>query len=184
MTDAGVVSERDAVRQDRVSGFDATSWLRGNQLADAEGSPLENTSGQDLHRRRVLIFEPPKLDSPKVENFIPEQEFEGVVLSVDEVARTFWARLADCTAENPDEEAEFALSEIPRDDWQLVMPGALFFWYVGREWRNGQVRRVSDIRFRRFFQFSAATVDGARQRALKLADLIAQANAYPPNDPA
>jgi hypothetical protein len=184
MTDAAVVSVRELVRANRVAGFDAVSWLRGSRMAQEDAPQLDRTTRQRSPQLGGLVFEPPKLDSPKVDNFIAEQTFECVVLSVDEVARSFWARLVDCTAQNPDEEAEFAFSEIPIDDWPLIMPGALFFWNVGREWRDGQMRRVSDIRFRRFFQFSGATVSNARQRASELAELIAEANAYPPGDTA
>jgi len=184
MTDSPVVSERDAARKSRVAGFNGASWLRGNRFGEQDEPQLDVTALSPVRRGASLVFEPPKLSSPKVENFIAEQEFEGVVLSVDEIQRTFWARLADCTAENPDEEAEFAFSEIPVDDWQLITPGALFYWNVGREWRNRQMRRVSDIRFRRFFQFSEATVTRAKHRAETLADLIAKANAYPSGDTA
>lgn len=177
MTDIAVLSEREITRQNRVKNFNAQSWLRGS---DQAGDDTEVTVRPRRLKPIELAFEPPKLDTPKVQNFLIEQEFEGFVLSVDEKTQTFWARLADCTGGGPDEEAEFPFAEIPVDDWPLIVENAQFSWHVGRETRDRQVRRVSDIRFRRFFRFSAAKVANAERRAGALAELLAEAHAYPP----
>jgi hypothetical protein len=121
-------------------------------------------------------------DTPRVEKFISEQEFEACVLSVDEAARVFWARLVDHTAGRADEEAEFSFDEVPSDDWGLIVPGALFSWNIGLEWRDGQTRRVSEIRFRRFFRFSRGAIAEANEQANRLAQLIAEINAQPAGD--
>ena len=158
------------------------AWLRGRRLAEDHDSSGSLSTAQPYvsSRETAFVIEPPKLDAPKVQNFRCEQFFEGAVLSVDDDARTFWARLADRTSEYPDENAKFALAEISRDDWPLIVPGALFTWVIGCESRDGQIRRVSDIRFRRIFSGTAAAVESSKQRAAALADLLAETSAYPP----
>ncbi|WZB75166.1 hypothetical protein WJ972_00500 [Achromobacter insuavis] len=53
----------------------------------------------------------------------------------------------------PEEEAEFNLSELP-DDAHLIMPGAMFTWIIGLQWKGGQSKRVSEVRFRRLPPFT------------------------------
>lgn len=182
--DSTVSSDRVKAREERLHGFSAEMWLRGKRSAEAEDRPFTAATLELLPTHADFVFEPPRLTTPKVSAFLPEQEFEGVVLSLDRDNKTFWARLADRTADTPDEEAEFPLDEVSSDDWSLIVPGALFSWNIGREWRDGQMRRVSEIRFRRFFQFSKAAVARSEQRAAALASLIAELDAYPTNDAA
>jgi len=173
------VTDRDIARQGRLNSFDPTIWLRGAELAQRDDIVLNNLTDMRTPRHTNFVFEPPKLISPKVSNFVSEQEFEGVVVSIDLDTKTFWARLADISQAFPDEEAEFPLDEVSIDDWPLIVPGALFSWNIGREWRDGQMRRVSEIRFRRFFHFTKATVARAAERADALASLIFDSDAFP-----
>lgn len=81
-------------------------------------------------------------------------EFLGEVRSVDLVERVFLADVSN--SKNTDEcyAAEFDLDEISSSDLDLVQPGALFFWLVGREISNGTERNISQIRFRRMASIS------------------------------
>lgn len=178
------VTDREITRRGRLKAFDVPTWLRGHRFAEDSAFSLAEATVVRTHPRADFVFEPPKLVSPKVENFISEQSFEGVVLSIDLDDKTFWARLADLSAAFPDEEAEFSMDEIPVDDWSLIVPGALFSWNIGREWRDSQVRRVSDIRFRRFFKFTKVAIARAEERADALASLISESNTYPAEDTA
>lgn len=181
-SDIARISDRDMARDGRLRGFSAQLWLRGIRLGEADlGASVDATMARS-HAPADFVFEPPSLSIPKVANFISEQEFEGVVLSFDIETKTFWVRLSDCTYRLPEEEAEFSLEEVSVDDWPLIVPGALFSWNIGREWRDGQMRRVSEIRFRRFFRFSKAAVVCAAERASALASLIAESDAYPTGD--
>lgn len=65
------------------------------------------------------------------------QKWEGQVLSVSE--NSFWAILHDLTNNTPDVEAHIDKKAICKKD--LLVPGALFFWYI-RE-------RESVIKFRK-----------------------------------
>lgn len=176
------LTDRDIARKGRLSSFDPSMWLRGVELTLQDDLPSKRTTNARAHQHADFVFEPPKLITPKVSNFVCEQGFEGVVVSIDLDTKTFWARLADSLSVLPDEEAEFPLDEVHTDDWPLIVPGALFSWNIGREWRDGQVRRVSEIRFRRFFHFTKATVARAAARADALASLILESDALPPAD--
>jgi hypothetical protein len=105
---------------------------------------------------------------PRVARFVSEQEFEGVVLTIDVKHNTFFARLVDHTSNYPDEEVEIALDEVSSDDRSLIVPGALFSWNIGRTERSGQVQRVSELRFRRIFRFDARTVAAAKVEGQKM----------------
>ncbi len=183
-SDSACVTDREVARHDRLKGFAPSMWLRGVRLAEDDYFISVKATEVGLRTHADFVFEPPRLVSPKVSNFVSEQSFDGVVLSIDLDAKTFWARFADRSAGLPDEEAEFPRDEVSADDWPLIVPGALFSWNMGREWRDGQVRRVSEIRFRRFFQFTKATVAKAAERADALASLISESNAYPAEDTA
>lgn len=184
LSDSANVTERATARDRRLENFSAEVWLRGARFTKDEYLTSDSNTTELSPKRADFIFEPPRLVSPKVENFLSEQEFEAVVLSVDEVNKSFWVRLADRTAGLPDEEAEFSFDEVPSDDWPLIVPGAFFSWNIGPELRDGQIRRVSDIRFRRFFRFSRAAIARAAKRASTLELLIKESNAYPSGDAA
>jgi len=173
------IFDRESARNSRLNGFNANAWLRSvSSDASALGIVADATMSR-AQARCDFVLDPPKLSSPKVENFLTKQEYSGVVLSIDLDLKTFWARLADLTSGLPDEEAEFNFDEVPSDDWSLIVPGALFSWNIGCEWRDRQMRRVADFRFRRFIQFSKAAIARATKRADVLTSLIAELNAYP-----
>jgi hypothetical protein len=120
-----------------------------------------------------LYFRQPSKISPRVTRFTVEQEFEGMVVSVDQNGDFFVARLADLTAKGPEEEAEIAFDEISPDDRPLIVPGALFSWSIGKSTETGgQVRRVSELRFRRFFRFTPSAIVRAEEKAARMLELL------------
>jgi hypothetical protein len=91
------------------------------------------------------------------------QKFEGVVQSVTE--NSFVARLTDKTHDEH-EEAEFHLEEVSPGDRNLVMPGAEFYWVIGREVKPyGQISRSSILRFKRIPAWSNEEVEQAKAEA-------------------
>lgn len=99
--------------------------------------------------------------------FTSLQKWEGVVLEVRE--DSFLARLVDLTRPGPDEEAEFSLDEISKEDRPLVRPGAIFYWNIGyHESYSGQRTRVSIIRFRRLPAWTQEEIEAARQEAERI----------------
>lgn len=124
------------------------------------------TISEEFHRSTA------KSVLPEVSKFEVEQRFEGIVLSRDESSDTFTARLRDPSKTVPEEEAEFNLSELP-DDAHLIMPGAMFTWIIGLQWKGGQSKRVSEVRFRRLPPFTKNAIAEAKQRAEQRAELFA-----------
>lgn len=130
------------------------------------------TSGDSLYFRRTGGA------SPRITRFVIEQEFEEMVVSVDPTGDAFIARLADRTGEEPEEEVEIAFEEISPDDRSLIVPGALFSWSIGRVTEtSGQVRRISELRFRRFFRFTPSAIAKAEENAEKMLELLNEGNA-------
>lgn len=114
------------------------------------------------------------LGGPDDRHFIQEsgrfellQKWEGVVLSVEQ--DSFWVRLRDLTGDAGEEEAEFPLRELSREEQEWLLPGAFLYWTIGYEDRNGQRRRVSVLRFRRIGGAQASDVEAARGEAQRLA---------------
>lgn len=170
-------NDDDRAQRSRVEA--ASPSLRGRQLDDNDsGVFVKGTIARPSAYQDYLI-KLPNSPQAKVDSFKAEQLFEGVVTTVDYVKKSFWVRLRDLSRKSGDEEAEILMAEVPGDDWPLIMPGAIFEWNIGREVRDRQVRRVSDIRFRRYFRFSKETVEAAEKKAKELAALLSEVNDYP-----
>jgi hypothetical protein len=104
----------------------------------------------------------------KQDHFHALQQWEGVVDAISDGG--FFARLVDRTAEAPDEEAEFDLTEIATGDRELVSPGAVFYWSVGyRISATGTRSRASIISFRRLPAWTEAEKHQAKERAQLIA---------------
>jgi hypothetical protein len=157
---------------------------RSDALRNHSASPVLDEYGFEFpsaitveKRRGLVVFPHTGQAAPRLARFLIEQEFEGMVLSVEANGESFVARLADLTRQGPEEEAEIAFEEISPDDRSLIVPGALFTWSIGRTTEvNGQVRRVSDIRFRRFFRFSPSAIADAEKKAEKMLELLNEGN--------
>lgn len=74
------------------------------------------------------------------------EDWNGVVLEVDEEDGTFWGRLVRSDGTAPDEEAQFELSELRDEQRKLVRRGALFSWRIGRIDEGGELVRRSSLR--------------------------------------
>lgn len=160
----------------RAMNFSAEHWLKAKKFIDEDNAASIDPTSWHPRVTTNFSFVAPALSNPKVEGFKSEQEFEGHVIEVDVANDSFWARLIDISGMGPDEDVEFDLNEVPEDDWKLIVPGALFSWNIGLEIRDRQVRRVAEIRFRRFFKFSKETISKAEQRADELYNLIGEIN--------
>jgi len=105
---------------------------------------------------------------PTQDRFHALQQWEGVVDTVHD--GTFIARLVDRTAEGPDEEAEFDVTEPPFGDRNLIAPGAVFYWSVGyRTSATGTRSRTSIVSFRRLPAWTEKEKQQARERAREIA---------------
>lgn len=167
--------------EDVLSRFSPTRSFAAREQSD-DSSANRGGGSQTLSRsplfteKPLFILDPPRQAPPVIGRFEIEQEFEGTVIAMDADGETFTARLVDVSGAGPDEEAEFSLREIT-DDSHLVVPGAIFSWIIGLQWRKRQSIRVSEIRFRRSSPFSKRAIARAEARAQELSELLAAQNA-------
>ncbi|MGI8685638.1 MAG: hypothetical protein ACR2MO_11240 [Acidimicrobiales bacterium] len=77
------------------------------------------------------------------------EDWDGVVMDIDEDAGTFWAGLSRADADAPDEEAEFQLGELHADQRAEVRPGAVFRWRIAIIEDAGELVHRSSLSFRR-----------------------------------
>lgn len=94
------------------------------------------------------------------------QRWEGFVLEVKE--NSFIARLIDLTEEGPEEEAEFPLEEIYKDDRKLITPGAVFYWNIGYLDSSSGRTRASIVRFRRLPAWTVGEIKEAKREAQRI----------------
>ncbi len=133
------------------------------QVTGKESETSEKTFKTPIVRLEAVRFNP--------DRFLSFQKWEGIVIEVSNTS--FVARLIDLTANGPDEEAEFSIEEISKEDRGLLQPGAIFYWNIGyHDTSKGQRIRSSLIRFRRLPVWQKAEIDEAKQNAVKLRDVI------------
>lgn len=88
-----------------------------------------------------------RISSHKRNYFKVFQKWVGYITEVN--GECFVARLKDLTNGGADEEAEILIDDISPEDKQLISIGAVFYWSIGKEMFNGQVKKESIIRFKR-----------------------------------
>ncbi|MGA2936907.1 MAG: hypothetical protein ABSF52_07395 [Syntrophobacteraceae bacterium] len=117
---------------------------------------------------------PPMVRGPAVklrDKFISFHKWEGIVMKI--LGDSFYAKLTSLFSDDPDEEAEFSLEDIPADDRPLLQVGSVFYWNVGyHDSSIGQRSRSSIIRFRRLPVWTRRDIEDARRRAAEIADLL------------
>ena len=105
------------------------------------------------------------------ERFVSLHKWEGVVTRVTD--ESFFAKLVSISSDDPDEEAEFAISEISAGDLPLLRVGAVFYWNIGyHDAAGGQRTRGSIIRFRRLPTWTKREIENARRRAAEIRDYL------------
>lgn len=102
--------------------------------------------------------------SPK---FIPLNEWEGVVESIDLDEGLFWAKLKDRTdPTSPRERAAFDVTDVSENDHSLFREGAVFRWLIGkREDLFGGQERTSRLVFRRMPVYGEREIKAAEAKA-------------------
>lgn len=121
----------------------------------------------DTRGKTVPYLKPIKNQS----KFTALQKWEGFVLEVGQ--ETFTARLVDLKNEGIEEEAEIYLNEITPEDYQLLKPGAIFYWSIGYlDHYGGQRFNTGMIRFRRLPGFSKQEIQLAQEKADEIIKLF------------
>lgn len=163
---------------DLLSKFNISEQVN-NQPAEGSGPMTPGAQGIETGLNRKSIAPDLVLDqwrsisAPPIVKFQKEQVYDGVIVEVNPTTRIFTARLVDRTADNLDEMGEFSLDELNGDE-DLAVPGALFTWIIGLATRGALVKRISDLRIRRFAPFSKESIIKAEANAAIFADRLAQ----------
>lgn len=102
------------------------------------------------------------------------QHWQGVVRGEPDVNGDFEVTLEDITDRSrPDEAATMSMAEVSNDDRSLVVPGAVFYVFVGRELDEfGQLSRFFRVRFRRLPRLTASDLLRARRKSAPFAALL------------
>ena len=100
-------------------------------------------------------------------SFEPDVSWEGVVLDVS--GDSFNARLVDMNNPSQYEEAEILNTAVSdQDDIELIKPGAIFFWSIGRRIEGRRSEQVSWIQFRRLPVWTKSEILQSKQEATEL----------------
>lgn len=94
------------------------------------------------------------------------QDWVGYVTEIQQ--EIFSAKLFDIYDDTTYEIAEFEISDVSKDDIELLKIGAIFYWSVGHATFNGQVKKQSFIKFKRVKSISAERFDEINDNADKL----------------
>ncbi len=131
------------------------------------------TVGQGVTGSVPVDVFPPLRQAHKT-RFLPLNEWEGVVESINVADGTFFARVDDLTDPSiPQEIGDCFLEDIRQDDLVLLRSGAIFRWVIGmRENEFGTLERTSRIVFRRLPAYSNSDIEAADARAERIASAI------------
>lgn len=178
----GVVSEPQAAwsPQERVASLAhrITSSFRGDSKQLKAEQP-ERVQSRSVPRNEVdAVWEEDhelnRLAGPRPSQaqFQVLQQWEGEVTAISQ--DRFTAIIRDRTNRTqPDEEVELPLEEVSPSDRELLEVGAVFYWNIGRERTPyGQVKRVSEIRFRRLPMWTKQDLRAIEDEARELRDLF------------
>ena len=119
------------------------------------------------------VYDKPIYPDPRKYGFSSMQKWEGTVVEVSE--DSFLARLVDITNSTNNDGSE-EIVEIPnedvssKDDLELIVPGAIFYWNIGYQTVNSQAIKASIIRFRRLPKWSAKKKESIRQKGKAFMD--------------
>jgi len=93
------------------------------------------------------------------------QKWKCVVTDITQ--KKFRAKLEDLNEEvnTTYEVAEFDFEEVSPSDLSLLNLGAVFYWSIGYEMKNGQLTKRSSIRFQRLVTWSETEYDIALEKA-------------------
>ncbi|MGE6331788.1 hypothetical protein [Stenotrophomonas sp. NPDC077659] len=149
-----------AALEDRDDGVLATSWKRSaaSAISYFAKSGARYTTGEDSTERLQAVLGALRASEASVRvshksfsaTAVSIQAWEGVVEDVLEDERKVYVKLIDKTDRSAgDSFAYVPLDQFDPEDADLIVPGAIFYWYVGYETKPSGRTRSSMIRFRR-----------------------------------
>lgn len=155
-----------------VSNINAISRIESNSIYKSQ---LEfnhsNTGILNVFMGKASVFRNTEIkDTFKRSYFTNSHKWLGLVVSINE--KTFQAKLEDSSNQGTHEYGEFEKSDVSKEDLELLTVGAVFYWSVGKEYRNGQITKESIIRFQRLPNWSVKEHDEAVDKARLLSNRL------------
>jgi hypothetical protein len=95
-------------------------------------------------------------------------KWEGYVTEFSEDGDDFSAILTDLKNGGTKEEVTLPVEEVSEQDRPLLQLGALFYWNIGYEKVNGQIKKASIIRFKRLPKWNDKDWDNILDKANEL----------------
>ena len=124
----------------------------------------------------VIAFDAIPLSEPRppANRRAIQQTWEGVVLTSPSKDGEFEARLKDLTYPRaPEEAATFSIAQISEGDRDLIVPGGVFYWFIGYEINNyGQLTPIAPIRFRRLPSWTPSQLERLKRKGEETAELF------------
>jgi hypothetical protein len=126
-------------------------------------NPVSETQPLQTDEKPVVLLRTKSIQ----QFFLPDVSWEGVVLDVLE--DSFTARLVDIDEPSQYEEAEILNTSVSdQSDLDLIKPGAIFFWSIGRRVEGRRSEQVSLIQFRRLPVWTETEIKKAKQETTEV----------------
>lgn len=94
------------------------------------------------------------------------QQWEGHIEELDDKLKVFRTRLIDLTSGGTDEYSEFPYDEVDQDDYDLMKPGAIFYYTIGKvKLSSGQIKKDSFLKFKRLPRITQTDLDSVKKQA-------------------
>lgn len=147
------------------------------QSRDSKTAESETGVGKNVDlsfaNRKLLVEQDYKLPSHNTlvagrNGFKSVHKWEGVVTALSEDGEDFTASLTDLKNGGAKEEVTLPVEEVSEQDRPLLQLGALFYWNIGYEKTNGQIKKASIIRFKRLPKWSNKDWDSILDKANEL----------------
>lgn len=178
-------------RRLRAYGNDVKNLHRWQERRDflAHASPLGSETSARERQISPWGDQPPSLlaahlpratdiERPAVPRITRSRIVRRYVGVVQEIHEDIFSAILSQAPEHDDLVAEFVVDEVSDDDRELLKPGAWFYVSVEKQtWPDGRSSTLSSLRFRRLRRWTEEEIAIARERGLKMAQLLAPEDA-------
>ena len=116
-----------------------------------------------------------RMEPAEIRTSIPLGIWQGEIQLVDEVERSFSAKLVPLRGSNADMSGDISFNQVNVEDHKLIIPGAVFYIEQYSRLNRRQVSYEQLVRFRRASVWTAAMVKEVATRADDLAEALVEA---------
>lgn len=173
-TDATLSKKKEQVierslRKEQIEGF--TSYTLPVEEQVGESITFIEEKKEKKENRKFLVdkyFSVRSYDLKRAtyNSFRSLNKWEGIVETIHD--DSFTAILRDLNNGGALETVELSFEDVSEQDKPLLKPGAIFYWNIGYETVQGQVRKASIIRFKRLPNWNKKDWDSILDKANNL----------------